>query len=429
MLAIVLGISAIYLGMETPYWLTSVWLAFFSVLCTIDLIRVVNKTDRELTNFLISIRQGDFSSTYPEQIRNSETLYHAFNTITREFRRVRSEKESGFHFLQAVVEHCGVPMLSYKVDGEEVTMVNQEAKSLLGIPHLSKLETLSRFNQELLKRIRELGSEEKVLVRIMIQGEQVHLSVVAKEIVLQQERYKLIAIHNINSELDQKEVESWQKLIRVLSHEIKNSVIPISTLAEVTSAMLADVKSLKDISREESDDLVLSINTIEKRSNGLVKFVSSYSDLAKIPKLELAEHSLNDLLEEVLKLQEKAQRKHRITVNYKPPRSRISHVFDKDLIVQVLINITKNAIEAMPDGGELKVEVSKKSSRTTIRVTDNGLGIEPEVLENIFIPFFTTKKEGSGIGLSLSRQILRAHGGTLRVSSKPGFGSAFEMVF
>ena len=421
------------MALSTPYWLSSIWLGVISVVCIADLIRIVTRAERDLTNLLVSIHQNDFSTTYPENVRKSDRLYKAFSTITSEFRKVRSARESGHHFLQAVVEHCGVPMLAYQTETEEITMVNQEAKSLTGIPHLGKLESLSRFSTDLLRSIRQLGPEERVLIRLQVKAEQVHLSVMAREIVLQQQKHKLIAIHNINSELDQKEIESWQKLIRVLSHEIKNSVIPISTLAEVTSSMITDIRnrglSLQDLSKEESDDLMLSINTIEKRSKGLVKFVSSYGDLAKVPKLDLNEFIIQDLLGEVLKLQNKALANQNIDVRLIQPTSPIRHVFDKDLIVQVLINLTKNAIEAMPEGGELTVETQRKGNRVSIKVTDSGVGIEPDALESIFIPFFTTKKEGSGIGLSLSRQILRAHGGTLKVSSVAGEGSTFEMIF
>lgn len=435
-LAIALGMGGIYAGYFTPYWMVSVWCALFFVILVVDLVRVVERSDRDLANLLLSIRQSDFTNTYPEKQPQTDHLYRTFNVITGEFRKLRREKETSFHFLQAVVEHSGVPLLAFEKDTEQVTLLNQEAKTLFGIRHMTRLHSLSRLHPQLLTTLRTLQSGEKVLIKADLNAQPVFLSIAAREIVLEQKHHMLIALHNINSELDQKEIESWQKLIRILSHEIKNSVIPISTLAEVLTGMLTDLESkgmsIHQLSQEESDDLILSVRTIEKRSKGLVKFVSAYSDLAKVPKPELVPGSVQEMVEEILKLVENSFRQQGITLLVDMPKSELTTRFDKDLMSQVLINLMKNSLEAMAESPirQLSVAVSKGiGDKVVIRLSDTGSGMDAETVENIFVPFYTTKKAGTGIGLSLSRQIVRAHGGTIRVASAPEKGTTFEIQF
>lgn len=435
-LAVSFGLAAYYFGMLTPFWLMSAWMVLFFVVTIVSLIRYVEKSDRELSGFLMAIRQNDFTNTYPAARSRSNQLHRAFNVITGEFIKLRSEKESNFHFLKTVVEHSGVPLMAYTVDDEEVTLVNQSVKTLFGIPYFTKLGSLQRADPTLVETIRSLRTGDKVLVKVKINGEMMYLSIVTRELILQGRRNKVIAFHNINTELDQKEVESWQKLIRVMTHEIKNSVIPISTLAEVINDMLKGSGegsfALGDLSPEDQDDLIVSIRTIEKRSKGLVKFVASYGDLARVPRPELQQVDLCELVREVVRLQEKPLRKVGITLKTNFPKGALTLSLDGEMIQQVVINLVKNAAEALKDAntpnGQIQLVIAKYASEVVVQVADNGPGIEEEILDQIFIPFFTTKKEGSGIGLSYSKQIMRAHNGNLRVKST-GAGAVFELSF
>ncbi len=435
-LAVSFGLAAYYFGMLTPFWLMSAWMVLFFVVTIVSLIRYVEKSDRELSGFLMAIRQNDFTNTYPAARSRSNQLHRAFNVITAEFIKLRSEKESNFHFLKTVVEHSGVPLMAYTVDDEEVTLVNQSVKTLFGIPYFTKLGSLQRADPTLVETIRSLRTGDKVLVKVKINGEMMYLSIVTRELILQGRRNKVIAFHNINTELDQKEVESWQKLIRVMTHEIKNSVIPISTLAEVINDMLKGSGegsfALGDLSPEDQDDLIVSIRTIEKRSKGLVKFVASYGDLARVPRPELQQVDLCELVREVVRLQEKPLRKAGIALETNFPKGALTLSLDGEMIQQVVINLVKNATEALKDAntpnGQIQLVIAKYASEVVVQVADNGPGIEEEILDQIFIPFFTTKKEGSGIGLSYSKQIMRAHNGNLRVKSTEA-GAVFELSF
>ena len=234
--------------------------------------------------------------------------------------------------------------------------------------------------------------------------------------------------------MDQNEIESWQKLIRVLTHEIKNSVIPISTLTEVISHMVTQEDgsnlSLSSLSEEDEKDIRKSLQTIEKRSKGLVKFVSSYGDLAKIPQPQLEEFDIKNLIRQIISLEKTEANKKDIKISFSSGKKEVIIKADPQLLEQVLINLIKNAIEALngQKDGEVTVFMEQSEQLTSIKIKDNGPGMDQEILNNIFIPFFTTKKGGSGIGLSLSRQIIRAHKGNLKVSSKLGEGSVFEIT-
>lgn len=436
-LAIGFGMAAFYFAVFTPFWLMAGWMGLFLVLVVISLIRFVEKSDRELANFLLAIKQNDFASTYPQTKKSPKKLYHAFSIITSEFIRIRAEKESNFHFLKSVVEHSGVPLVAYTINDEQITLVNKAAKDLLGLPHFSRLDTLKRVSKELVDKIRLLQSNEKVLIRIDLKDEPVYLSIVVRELVLQEKANKIVAFHNINSELDQKELESWQKLIRVMTHEIKNSVIPIATLAEVISDMFRENErngnEIKDLNEEDVEDIALSIKTIEKRSKGLVKFVANYGDMAKIPRPSLEEVDLNELLLAIVQLESRIIQKAGVRLLQDIPEKKITIWLDRGMIEQVLINLIKNALEAMQEAStmdpELVIELKEFQPDVLVRIKDNGPGMDKETLDNIFVPFFTTKKEGSGIGLSYSKQVMRAHKGNIRVKSEPGKGSTFELRF
>ena len=410
------------------------WMVLFSFLSLVELIRFVERSNRDLSNFLIGIKQNDFSTIYPQKESKRNHLYQAFNLITNEFIKLRSEKESNYHFFKTVVEHSRVPLIAYTLEEEQVTLVNESAKELFQIPYISKLASLQKVDESLYKTVAELESDRKVLLKLHVRNNPLTISVVSKVLVLKENSYKVLAFYNLNSELDQQEVESWQKLIRVLTHEIKNSVIPISTLSEVVNQMITEGdgsdRSISSLDEEDEDDLRVSLRTIEKRSKGLVKFVNSYGDLARTPKLELEEVDLTKLVQQVMDLESEELKKRSIRLETFYPKRPVLAEVDTSAIDQILINLTKNAMEAMEGSNEscLKVEVRNIEGLASITIEDSGPGIDEETLSNIFVPFYTTKEGGSGIGLPLSKQLIRAHGGNIRVNSVVGKGTTFEIT-
>ena len=436
LLILAFGFSAIYILTQTYFWLVSIWLFLFMFITFYELIRFIERSKRELSNFLLSIQQNDFSNTYSMRAvdKRDFELHYAYMTITEEFQKLRREKESNYHFLQAVVEHSAVPLIGYRENDLEVTLMNEAAKDLFKKPYLKNAKAIGRIDRSLGQKVLQLESGQKELAKILINNELLSLSVMAKELRLEGELYKLVSFQNIKAELDEKELDSWQKLIRVLTHEIKNSAIPISTLTEVVNQMITgddgELRDLSTLDKEDLEDLKLGIRTVQKRSKGLVSFVNAYGQLAKIPQPKIQSVEVASLVNNVLSLLQYDFKKTGIEVKTSiDPKIYIPA--DPELIEQVLINLLKNAKEALKDIGSPKINIicRQEKGKIIVSVTDNGPGIDAETLENIFVPFYTTKKEGSGIGLSLSQQIMRAHKGNLSVHSEPGVGTRFHMIF
>lgn len=363
--------------------------------------------------------------------KDQKFLYQAYKSLSSKYHQIATEKEANHLFLNTIVENAGVPMLAYEEEKQEVVLLNDGAKELFNKPYFRSITAIEKIDPELYEVIKHLENDEKKLHRFSVDGSWKELSVVAKRLILRNKWYKLVALQNIKSELDERELESWQKLIRVLTHEIKNSVIPISTLTEVINEMLinedGEPVSLESISEEDEEDLRIGLKTISKRSKGLASFVNAYGDIAKIPVPNLQESNLSELLKGIIALEKQVAASRNVTLNSELPSEDIITQLDPDLIEQVLINLIKNAIEALESGGEIRINLIKSQNEISIEVADNGSGIPQDILENIFVPFYTTKKEGSGIGLSLSRQIIRKHHGDIQVSTEINKGTTFTI--
>ena len=282
MLIMISGYCAIYLYLETPFWLLSMWLILITALITGSLIKFLERNRKDMTSFLTSIQQNDFTTTFPNIDDDMSTNWHyAFNVINAKFQELRSDKQSNYHFLEAIIEHTGVPLMCFNTATEKITLMNDAARDLLKKPFIDSIVGLTKIDKNLSELILRLQSGQKELYTLNVDGEAMPLSIIVKELKLENQPLKLVAFQNIKHELEENELASWQKLIKVLTHEIKNSAIPISTLSSVISQMIMDDQgALKDISQleeDDADDLKNGLTTVEKRSKGLVKFVESYS--------------------------------------------------------------------------------------------------------------------------------------------------------
>jgi len=258
----------------------------------------------------------------------------------------------------------------------------------------------------------------------------------ASTFTLEKDRYKIVSLHDIKTELEEQEVESWQKLVRVLTHEIMNSTIPITNMVGLARDFLVDdegiPKVIPGLDKEEIDDLIESLSTAENRSKGLVKFVQTTKDLARIPEPTISEIQIDELFNRIKGFFKNDFKRQKIDCKVILCKSGLIINADLEMIEQVLINLVKNAIEAVRETPQPKIKITADQNDNlpvVISVCDNGSGILEENLENIFIPFFSTKKEGSGIGLSLSRQIMKLHRGRIDVETEPGAGTTFILEF
>ncbi len=425
------GFGFVFAIVNSYLHITVFTLGLIWVLQVTFLIRYVNKTNRDLTYFLQSIKYLD-SVNPDDSNRSFQKLNLTYNEIIDTIRRARIDKEAEHHYFRNTIDHVGTGLISFNSNGE-TGLINKAALDLLGLKKLDRISELETVSKGLQASIENLKPGGQQLVSFYRGNELLKLSIRATSFVIQEERIKLISLQNIRTELEEGELDAWQKLIRVLTHEIMNSVTPVKTLSTSIIRILEKHRkqSGKDFDPGDMDNVLSGLYAIEKRSNGLIGFVEDYKSLNKIPNPEFSDIRINRLFENVLVLMNTGLKEKKINIETIVEDDKLEFRIDEKLITQVLINLVGNAIQALPEEGGriiLKAYTSNGNTRN-IQVIDNGQGIDEEVMDRIFIPFFTTREEGSGVGLSLSRQIMRLHKGSITAASVPGKETVFTLKF
>ncbi len=401
------------------------------------LIYYVEKTTRDLARFFQSIKYEDFSQTFKVEGYGSsfDALKAAFSEVMNAFRRTRAEKEEHFRYLQTVVQHIGIGLIAFQPDGE-VELINTAAKRLLNVASLKNINSLKSLSMPLVEALLRLRSRESALVKVEDVNEVLHLALYATEFKLRAQKFSLVSIQNIHSELEEKEMEAWQKLIRVLTHEIMNSITPIASLTSTISNLIREaygkMKKPKKLDSEVLQDIQQALQTIQKRSQGLLHFVDAYRNLTLIPNPNFQIFPIRELFDRIRKLLQVNIEKNSIRFKVKVDPESLELTADPELVEQVLINLMLNAFQSVEGRNDAQIELKALldgRGRIVIQVADNGPGIPKENIEKVFIPFFSTKEGGSGIGLSLSRQILRLHNASIGVHSEPNVQTVFTLRF
>lgn len=428
------AVMALYTGQTNTFWLLPLLVMLLAV--GVNLYRYTTGMNRKLTRFLESVRYSDFAVAFRADSKLGPSFQHLndqFNEVLGAFRLARSEKEASLHYVNTIVQHVSVGLLTFDAAGQ-VELVNQTALRLLGIYRLRTLSELNASHPGLLELL-QLSSGTPAVYQ---PGNGSELSVRGTAVRLRGRLVTVVSLQNIRTELQQRELLAWQNLTKVLRHEIMNSITPIVSLA----GTMRDIVEIDLMGKEREEhgndtpasrsalnDLHDALLTIEQRGGSIMAFVDAYRHFTTIPQPVLASVSVARLLNRVAQLTPSGLRQPAITVSVSPNELTIQA--DAGQIEMVLLNLVKNATESLADTPRptIRLEASAPGGQVTIQVADNGPGIEPEALEQIFIPFYTTKKTGSGIGLSLSRQIMNLHGGQLTVESEPGRGSTFRLLF
>lgn len=401
------------------------------------LIHYVEKTNRDLTRFFQSIKFSDFSQSFKDsgQGKSFANLRLAFNEVLDAFRKARSEKEEHYRYLQTIVQHVGIGLIVFQPDGT-VALINTAAKRLLNVARLKNIISLESWSPPLVKALFKLKPKEKTQIRIDDNTELLQLALYATEFKLRDHTYKLVSIQNIYTELEEKEIDAWQKLIRVLTHEIMNSITPISSLASTINKLIKDSSNLSFAQKPEDGETLTDIceaaETIQKRSEGLLHFVDGYRNLTLIQKPNFQIFPIKELFNRASKLIQINLKEKNIKLEIKIKPKTLELAADPELIEQALINILLNALHAVEGRENAKIILLAQldgRSKTIIQVKDNGYGISKENMDKIFIPFYSTKEGGSGVGLSLSRQIMRMHNGTISVQSEPDVKTTVTLRF
>lgn len=398
-----------------------------------ELIRFITYTNRELARLLLAIRYSDFSISFKgkKHGKSFQELQNAFVEIIEAFKKVSVEKEAQFKFLEVIVENIKVGMIAIKED-LEVELMNKQAEDLLGIEKPNYLKQLLELSPAFMTEVQDMLDNDRRLIELDQKGKKLQVSLQVNRLKILNFRYTVITFQNIKSEIEQKEIEAWHKLIRILTHEIMNSVTPITSMSETMMMMLGgdEAKKADDLDEETMEDLRFSLKTIQRRSDGLLHFVEDYRRLTKIKKLDLETVEVEDLIHSLEVLLKAELLKENIELSLDVEKG-LKIRMDRKLIEQVLINLITNARHALENTENPSIQIKAYSDIRSkyITITDNGIGIEPSKQEQIFIPFFSTKEKGSGIGLSLSKQILKKHNGDLTVASEKGHGATFKLEF
>ncbi|MBL0883172.1 MAG: HAMP domain-containing histidine kinase [Chitinophagaceae bacterium] len=392
------------------------------------------KAEDEVYEFVESIKYHDFSRNYNVQKAPHELkpLRKVFNDINLTFKLITKEKETQFQYLQKILALVDTGILSYNIKSGEVVWMNESLKKMLLIPYLKNIHSLEKRDIQLYQQIIEIKQGSGRVVAIQQEKNTFKILLSATAFQTDNKTFKLIAFQNINEALDQTESKAWQRLLSVMTHEIMNSVAPISSLADTLKNRLQSSVVLLDNSNGVVEDLEVVINTIKKRSEGLLKFAEVYRNLNKITQPTVKPVYVRDIFENMHQLMAPtlSQKNIELDIVLKEPDLVIE--LDNNLIEQVLINLIINSMDAVKETVAPRIVLSAYQSsnkKAFIKVADNGSGMSEEVMNNIFIPFFSTKKNGSGIGLSLCKQIMMLHKGNISVQSVEGKGTAFLLLF
>ncbi len=399
-----------------------------------DMVLFQKKAQDEVGQFVESIHYRDFSRHFDERKAPNELkpLRKGFNEINSTFKLISRERETQYQYLQKILELVDTGLLSYEIETGETGWINEAFKKLLGIPYLKSISSLQKREEALYQEIVKLKPGEAKIVAITRNQQLIKILVSASVMRSEDKLYKLVAFQNVNEALDETESKAWQKLLNVMTHEIMNSVAPIASLADTLTHRLQGDEIAKNVNVGLFEDLELGIETIKRRSDGLLKFTENYRNLNKITKLNLEKVLVLDLFENLYNLMRPTLEKKNIELEIILRDPRLTLEADLHLVEQVLINLLVNAIEAVKESPNPRIILSSEvlnNQKIAVKVADNGPGMPPELIEKIFIPFFSTRKNGSGIGLSLCKQIMLLHQGNIQVQSSIGVGSAFTLSF
>ncbi len=429
-------VSSLAILVISPGFLAaSLLIALVALFQIFEIVRFVKLTNDDLTRFLDAMRYGDFGQKFDHAGMGAGfiELGEAITDILERFRQYRGQQEEELKHLKALIEHVPVPLMSIKGDGT-VQIHNNAARRLFGSTHVARVSDLSKFGDEFRKRVVTLEPGERHLVTFKIDDTEQTLTVGSTQIVTAGNVEKIISLQDIQSELDVAQLKAWQDLVRVLTHEIMNSITPVSSLAKTSTDLVDAIKKIQGQPElvEELTDVRDAVDTVARRSDSLMHFVQSYRRLTRLPPPEKEQLNIKKTFADIIKLVSVSIEQKKIDLTVDVTTDGLEIFADREMLEQMLINLIKNAEQALANTSGAKVKISaklNKRGRIVIEVADNGPGISDELAAKIFVPFFTTKRDGSGVGLALTRQVMIAHGGSVSLSKTDGGGATFILTF
>jgi nitrogen fixation/metabolism regulation signal transduction histidine kinase len=426
----------IWLLLQPGYHSATLLSSIVLALLVAELWRYVSRTNREVARFLDAVRFADYSQRFDFEKAGSgfASLGRAFTAIIDEMRERRTGQESELRHLKALIEHIPVPLMTVHAD-DTITLQNNAARRLFGATHVTRVKDLVQFGPGFARSVDEAIPGDRQLVTFTVEGAEYQLTLAATEIIIEGDRERLISLQDIQSEIDATQAEAWQDLVRVLTHEIMNSITPVTSLAQTAAELVDDVvreTGPESPIAEELEDVQSAVATVARRSDSLMQFIDSYRQISRLAPPEKKRVALTDLFETATSLARAEWNDPRVELTSSVEPSGQYVYADRDLLEPVLLNLLRNAWQATKAKERPVIELRGRLNRrgnTVIEVEDNGHGVPDEIATKIFVPFFTTREGGSGVGLALARQVMIAHGGFIRLGQKSGTGTTFTLTF
>jgi two-component system nitrogen regulation sensor histidine kinase NtrY len=411
-------------------------LAVIAVLQVAGLIRFINHTNKELESFLAGLRFGDFQQTY--SIAHLGPSFQALEKMLQDtvakFKNQRVERQQQAVYYQALVEHIPIPFFIVRADGR-VQVLNNATRRAFNVADITNVSELVNFGAGFQRDVLQIMPGEAVLTTVELSGTQEQVILTATQITSVGEQHKLVSLQNVQSQIDATELATWQNLLRVTSHEILNSLAPVASCAQTAKSLIDGVIGAggHDASlAEDLRDIQESLDTVMRRSEGLTRFVKNYRQLSRLPPPDKTRIKVADYFQHLRALVGDELARKAIQLEFHCRPDSLVLTADRDMLDQVAINLIRNAADALDGTAGANISVSAYTDdkqRTVLAVSDNGPGIPADMVEKIFLPFFTTRSKGSGIGLALVRYIMLSHGGTVLYEPGRDGGSSFRLVF
>jgi signal transduction histidine kinase len=435
---IIFGLLTAGLGilMLDKNWLFSVPLMMLVAISMIDMVHFMNGIHRKVAFFFDAVTNEDTTLHYSESVRTKSllALHTSLNRLNRHITEIKIRNENSERFFREMLKYSATGLIAVDQKGY-IAQINDSALEIIGFPHIEHMDLLKQRNSELYDQMMGITPGEGRTVKLLVGTELRSLSVKVSLLNFGESHFRLYSIFDIRAELEENELDSWHKLIRVMTHEIMNSIAPITSLSNTLSRIFTRDNSplpVSEVTEKHIVNIIHGLEVIENTGKGLMHFVEDYRKLTKIPKPVFKSIPIVPWLNAIYLLLKTRFEEEEIEFRINSKGSPDELIGDEKLLSQVMINLLNNAVDALKKVKTKKIVIAVSSGptgKTKISVTDNGIGIAPEEIEKIFIPFYTTKENGSGIGLDLSRKIMRLHKGTITVFSEPEKHTTFTLIF
>lgn len=438
MQVILLCISAlgfVFFGLKENYVLSGLFFIFI-ILQSLILIRFINHTNRKIAYFFEAIKNEDFTLRFPEQVhvKSLKELNRSLNMLNEKIQDIHLKNLAQEKYYQEILKQADIGILTFNKKGH-ILFANPKMEKLLNYEPLNHIKQLNQIDTKLYNLFSDLKPFDRKLIQLSNEREKKQVALKSTSLSLNNTELLLVVAQDIHKELDEKETDSWIKLIRVLTHEIMNTITPIASISDSLIKYFKtenDIVETNQIDENTIKNTVKGLEVIKEQGSDLMEFVQSYRSFLNLPAPNKSLVSAKRLLDKVLVLMDQNEKDESITFEVTINPIDLELFIDEKQISQVLINLIKNALQSLKGvpSGTVKVTTGiNLENRTFIEISDNGHGIPPDIIDKVFVPFFTTKEKGTGIGLSLSKQILHLHGGSLNVTSIPYQDTCFSMVF